>query len=1298
MRKLRVRAYRRTSFPDASGPAPPGRIATRLLTTIIIGLWSSPSTGADLPIPADAEDVFYAERGIRFYAPLDSSLDAQYAAGRPSAIEPYFEPFYKDQNLSYPDGRFGRCVTGDLCLVYDPMRNFTPDRGAVSFWFRPVDGDLWTFFQVHAREPGVGPNSRRQMDLYYATFLFGTSPVLRDGLYRALIRPTLDPIDRTFTLPDLARDTWHHLVWTWDHTQGMRLFVDGDKKVDDWGTAAWVQMMTPGVIKLKSMQACDELLLFDRPLSEEEALGLYRGDLPGPRDPVSVAVPRDLEMHVAHAYGLDSGSDYPILEPENPVAIIPLHPSDSRDGRVPMWFPLDGNRVSCWPISHIEIANSDCLVVDFDEPVRANYLRVLSDGTRFSVRTGDGRALWNNEVRPERDGWEDKLVRRRVLPEPVQLERLILDRHGSRVGEFWAYLVQPGAVLIEDERVNTFRPTAVGDVRDFDREGGVYELYHGGESPAITMSRDARAADQPLEVLPLVPFHLVTETMSTRTGVAAVDLRLALTAPANRNEAVLRLRLVDPVTRERDLLNVDVKLRFDPAVDGAQSFDLSLDLRDLVLEEKQRLWMWLVSRNGTTVDLGQTSLSLHTIPVQAAAAEFLPDALRLIESTHAYSSEPHPWTRSHKWPGDEHYYYWWSEWAPLVNLIRSGLGAEDPVVGTYWHVLRPDSLGRLAEYVDYSRNAELRALPYTRPARPEVDNPTSAPAWALYQRELLEVYLSIVQWWHDHRLDDERGILRGYGDDTQLTGEAFWLYFCTGDDRVRHLLRSVTEGTWEHAGFYRGYPMRTNDVGHNAEEVVGAWPLLTLSEYGDPRYLEMTMETLSLLDFATARTHLGHRHFKSWYFSASEIVTDGDMGIDNFGNSAFTILGHMLSWYNRNPKLTQFYRDWSDAWLADFARSRDLGMEEPISVRMPSEELVAGVYGRSYTMPHQFFITGLLTGDETYTERSLHNDDRFFPEYGRRGGQGMLLRDFAFRRHWLRQERFAQLAPVAHPSSAFERWLATGDLVPLAQYYRERVEEYRRGTLYLYTEAQPSTDRLWGLWDENLFLAYLGGYAAGHRRTSNWPGLAISYTDAGTDLASLVLENRVDRVEVLVYNFEAQRTGVEMRLWQLEPGLYELRVGADASGEMGETTSTREVSVRRGTRIEVPLRYGQMQLVRLRQLEARPEPDLLPDLAIGRRDVAIDPEAGSLTVTVHNVGSAPAGTFEVRLTGERGEAIAARTIEGLAAPVDLQPRTATASFQLSALSAAGVASVQVAPLAPDLEITDENNAVTLSTP
>ncbi len=1255
---------------------------------------------ADLPIKAGASAEFFRSRGISFYAPFDGTVHAVYAAGRAEAIEPYFEEFYKDQSITYEEGPFGSAVTGDLCLVYDPLRNFSAERGAVSFWFRPRDGDLWTFFQVHAREAGVGPNSRRQMDLYYATFLLGTSPALRQGLARALIRPVLEAQDEPFILPDMDPNTWHHIVWTWDHTQGMRLFIDGEKLVDSWGTTTWVQMMTPGIIKLKSMQAVDELLFFDRALTTREALALYRGQLPEPATAAAdeaQSIPPALEIDIAHAYGLDAGGDYPVLRASRPMTITALHAVDARDARQPMWRALDGNRSTCWPTSHIEIANSDRLDIDYGGPVRANYLRVLSDGPRFSVVTGAGQPLWTDEVRVERDGWEDKLVRRRMLAEPAEFEKLVLNRHGARVGEFWAYDIRDGALQTTGTQ-RLLQPETVGALRDLAWEGGVYSLYHSGRSPVIEMTEGSTGVTNDMKLVPLSPFHLVTELMDERTGITGLRLRLALSPPENRTEAIFRIRIVDPVTKERDLFNTDVKVEFDGSATEPELFDLSIDLRDIVLEKDRRLWVWITPRHASALKLARCDLTLHQVPVDEAAREFVADARDLVERAYPFDSEPHPWTRSWKWPGDEHFYYLWSEWAPLSHLMRTGLGADDPVLGTYWHVMRPDTRDRLADYVDYSRSAELRALPYTRPALRQIDNPTHAPQWALYQRELLGLYLGIVQWWHDHRLDDETGILRGYGDDTQLTGETFWLYFCTGDEKIRHLLRAVTDGTWANAGFYHGYPMRTNDVGHNAEEVVGAWPLLVLSEYGDPQYVEMSMESMSVLDLATTRTKLGHRHFKSWYFSATEAVTEGDLGVDNLGNSAYTILGHMLSWYNGHPKLTSFYRDWADAWLDDFARSREQGFTKAISVRIPSEEYVEGVYHRSYTMPHQFFITGLLTGDSTYTARALSNDDGFYPVYRRTAGPGMLLRDFAFERYRLREDsRYASYNE--HPATPFEQWFANGDTDPLGRYYQQRVETYRQGTEYLYTQGQPSTDRLWGLWDENLFLAYLGGYAAGHRRTSNWPGLAISYTDAGTDLASLVLVNQTTRLALRVYNFEPSRTEAEIRLWQLAPGLYQVETGSDADedGEFDGDSKTRQIDVRRGSTVAVSTPYGHMQLIRVTLIEARPEPSLLPDLAIGRRDVtyASAGDVGALQVTVHNIGSRTAGPAVVRVLDRRDRVLAQAEVQSLAAPLDLKPRVQTLSLPMSEKDWQRARRVEVLSHDSALEITQDNNVLSL---
>jgi len=1300
--------------------------------------WSLVRAGGELiPSTADASDL--QARGISMYVPFEGSLDAQYARGRATAIEPYFEPFYRGQSMAYQPGRHGQCVTGQpLCLVYDPRRNFSPDRGAVSFWFKPQQGDQWTYFQVVAREVGVGPNSRRQMDLYYATFLFGTSPVLRRGFHRALIRPVLEPIDLTFTLEELDPDAWYHLVWTWDNTQGMRLFLDGEKLCDNWGTVSWVQMMTPGIVKLKSMRACDELLLFSRPLSEAEALGLYRGELPGPRpDALEYRIPPELERDMAHAYGLDQDTDYPVVLPDEPLLIAPLQFIQATDSRRPMHFCLDGNRASCWPNSHIEIVNTDRLNIDYGDTVQANHFRVLADGTRFAVHTGKADApIWVDEVRPERDGWEDKLVRRCWLPEPVAFDTLVLDRKGNRIGEFAAYDIRPGTLASPADQRLDLQPTGVRDIRDLDHEGGVFQLYHNHASQAVMVGSNATGAtgfaipdgapddadqdsvsqvaaadptpssaggsdtyqpDPLLACAPLVPFHLVTEPVPEQAGVAGVGLELAMQRPVNRNEEILRVRIPDPIAQERDLFSVDLKLRFDTRASPTQLFSIHVDLRDVVLNADRRLWVWLVSRSGSALDLTRTRMTLHIVPVAQAAEQMVPDVMRLIQHTYQYSSEPHPWTRAFKWPGDERYYYWWSEWAPLVNLVRHGLASDDPVVGAYWHVLRPATHPSYAEYVDYSRNRDLRDLPYTRFPEPVVPNPAKAPEWALYQRELLEIMLSIPQWWHDHRLVEQTGIVNGYGDDTQLTGESFWLYFCTGDARMRRMLRAVAEGTWKHAGFYRGYPSRTNDVGHNAEEVVGAWPLLILSEYGDPRYVEMTMETLSLLDFVTTRTARGHRHFRSWYYSATEVVTDGDMGVDNFGNSQFTILGHMLSWYNRNPKLTQFYKDWSDAWLDDFARSRELGMTEPISVRMPADEPIVGVYHRSYTMPLQYYITGLLTGDEQYCARALRNDDGFFPEHHGKYGVGMLARDFAFGRHRLREKRFADTPTMARPRRAFGQYFVSGDKQILADHYRAQVRDYRQGRHYLYTEGQPSTDRLWGLNDESMYLAYLGGLPAGHRTTSNWPGLALSYADAGTDLASLVLENRRDDLQVLIHNFEPSRSHVEMVVWQLEPGLYELTVGPDADGDDApdHILHSESVSVRRGTRLQVPLPYGQLQMARLRQLEPRPEPEFLPDLALGPHDVRYDADLESLQITIHNIGSRDVGSYAVRILDRAGRLIAEESMPPLPAPVDLVPQTALVRVPLEHPRLLGAARVELVPAEPEVEITTNNNALSL---
>jgi len=113
----------------------------------------------------------------------------------------------------------------------------------------------------------------------------------------------------------------------------------------------------------------------------------------------------------------------------------------------------------------------------------------------------------------------------------------------------------------------------------------------------------------------------------------------------------------------------------------------------------------------------------------------------------------------------------------------------------------------------------------------------------------------------------------------------------------------------------------------------------------------------------------------------------------------------------------------------------------------------------------------------------------------------------------------------------------------------------------------------------------------------------------------------------------------------------------------------------------------------MRQIERKPEPAWLPDLAISSEDVTYDREQSAFAVTVHNVGSDDAGPFVVLLKDEDGEIVASRKMPGLEAPADLKPRRAVARFSVAPQRRPRIQSVTVQSLSPVLEITDENNVL-----
>jgi len=121
-----------------------------------------------------------------------------------------------------------------------------------------------------------------------------------------------------------------------------------------------------------------------------------------------------------------------------------------------------------------------------------------------------------------------------------------------------------------------------------------------------------------------------------------------------------------------------------------------------------------------------------------------------------------------------------------------------------------------------------------------------------------------------------------------------------------------------------------------------------------------------------------------------------------------------------------------------------------------------------------------------------------------------------------------------------------------------------------------------------------------------------------------VLTDSDKRLSVTFYNFADEAKEVGMRVWELVPGTYKLRVGPDTNndGDIDRVTSNDIIRVRRFTRVPVTVPARTLVVVDLELDEAAKLPSLLPDPALSRYTTSYDAAQGVLTVTLHNIGSA----------------------------------------------------------------------------
>jgi len=549
-------------------------------------------------------------------------------------------------------------------------------------------------------------------------------------------------------------------------------------------------------------------------------------------------------------------------------------------------------------------------------------------------------------------------------------------------------------------------------------------------------------------------------------------------------------------------------------------------------------------------------------------------------------------------------------------------------------------------------------VPYALPQ--EVDT-SGAPRWAILQKEAIERMTHIIHWWVDS-MQAENGELGGkYGDDVEIL--RWWLPAVLGadDDKARLGYKRLADGVWNSGKLEQGYSRKLEDVEHAAELIRDSHPLMLILAYGDPVYVERCMVGMQHLDSLwTGITPLGHRHFKSAYFSATEMWQQEPYGVDVPMNARATLTGLWAAWYNRNPKLIRLFTEWGKAWVyaaQQTTKDKPKGII-PAAVRFDNNEI--GGYSNNWYHPnlgwtyynwehmsgiHELFYQMLGMYHITQNDSLLipyHNVLERVATYQPQLSRGKLdIGSESWVNQYLAQDtKLISLglnlelpqyeALIAERGNAYAQYLLKKDPTLIENGLEEALSTLRYN-LPLYTSEVKFTDRVYVQGDELLTGMYTGHIGSGFE----FPFLQVSWENTGTQVAVLVEQASDSALDISIHNFDTQRK-IGMRTWRLPQGKYALSLRSKDSGAIVQTDTIHIAERGQLTPIELSQQgtyYLSVSRLSIASEALFPRPDvalsnlkLLP-LAGQKDSVAIE-------LTVHNIGNLPTGeiTLQVNTT------------------------------------------------------------------
>ncbi len=1183
--------------------------------------------------------------GETFYASFDQGPRADSGAGFPEMHEIAGHRARQGWEFIFGEGRVGRALNlrpeqmtaqrrsrarGEENACFKFQGHVCLRVGAASFWVRVAKST--PTFEISSQ----GNDTSRPPALIRLRAQRGSDALSMTAMDRNYSNASLE-----LSGARLNDGNWHHVALVWDECRGMRAYLDGAEWAANWGKGSYqTGYLSAGRLLLAGVEF-DEMRVFDVALSPEQIKALAAGEaIVAGLAAAGPAVPSNHRLE--HLSWTDAPRSH-FIPVNGPTLIRRADIDDARALRISGWRAVDGREDSVWPVHYhgYEYLGGGALHLKLPPGERFNWVRAngLIDSAALCV--GDA---WE---RPADAKMLAKLIGERFisnfrLAEPCAAQAVSVypekDRSYYRserreLHDIALLDVRAGAKPSDPQVLKCFLSGRGPETVAGDNRVRLIHWYRPDERDVMMASLDAPTAHD-FTIEPLRFHHIMLPPQPKDLPLSAVRLQLKVDGWTAGN--TVNVRLHDPFNLWRGLMDVDVRVE-RPGV-----LDLTVQFPPTLLPADTELWLTLVSRDGGHVRCGPggSTATVHGPDMATANESYLRWQHRLLKDNFAALSEPRPW-------GDNTF---------DDTFLRVALAPYDGIARIMWDLHRrfpADRWTRGYMLFTHPRDKQYWAsLPIDLPQDPRV------PRWALLQKELLHEFLYFVNWWIDERQVPNGELGNFYGDDTDLVGD--WVSLAMihdPDGKLKDSVRRITDHCWE-TKIHNGLNIITKDALHAYEEGINVQPYAALLDYGNPVLVERLMATARRYDgWLLTDPEDGKRRLRGEDFGDREVRDSPD--VSSYG-PLIMHSGLNVMWYNGNRRLTQLVSEYFDGTP---------------SLRDQSSGVPLALYQQ--------------TRDDRYVKRP----DRV-----------------ATNPWWLRIMNLQECPPDVldeliqrEYETGTTRSLGCGDYVPLEKYAAwhytrdkshlaaalEFLWKQTYYTMFLYTKTEQSGDRV-AIHKNLTDFMYLGGMPGARNNTV--PHFAVSYVGFSPDFAALVLDDTPELLRWVGFSFEEKPQSGALRVWNLAPGTYDVRMGVDADGDdrIDGAAQTQRMELKRYEMIPVTLPSHKLYVVEAKCVKKDVPLYERCDLAVSHEDATRN--GGTLTVIVHNLGCKATGSFTIEVKNEAGKLYAAKPHAGLGSAEDLNDKKATIAFE--GLPAAGTLTVTVRGEAK--EITEVNNAARIA--